>query len=198
MIDYTSIPTADWMNYEAIYDMAADRLKTGDMVVELGVWKGRSITYLMHKLMEQGKECKITCVDNFLGASRKYMKTQCAESDHPKIDAIPYNQTHFSQLVFFLASAGILDKIDIVISESDDASTAFEDDSVSFCWVDACHYDTSVTRDITAWWPKIKSGGVISGHDWHWTGVNKAVKRYFHGVAEIQSYDKQTSWWVEK
>jgi hypothetical protein len=37
-----------------------------------------------------------------------------------------------------------------------------------------------VIADIVAWYPKVKQGGVISGHDYPtWEGVKKAVNEYF-------------------
>ena len=40
----------------------------------------------------------------------------------------------------------------------------------------------SVKKDINAWFPKIKKGGVIAGHDYTWCAdVQKAVNEFFKG-----------------
>ena len=52
----------------------------------------------------------------------------------------------------------------------------FEDESVDFVFIDAGHEYDSVVKDITSWLPKIKKGGIISGHDYfNPCGVKQAV-----------------------
>ena len=64
--------------------------------------------------------------------------------------------------------------------ESLDAASEFEDGSLDFVFIDASHDYENVIADIVAWYPKVKEGGVISGHDYPtWEGVKKAVNEYF-------------------
>lgn len=66
-----------------------------------------------------------------------------------------------------------------------DAVKDFEDGSLDFVYIDANHEDPYVTDDITEWSKKVKSGGVVSGHDyarvrsieWRYAVVD-AVNRY--------------------
>jgi len=51
-----------------------------------------------------------------------------------------------------------------------------EDNSLDFVFIDADHSYESVKKDIIAWVPKLKPGGLLSGHDIHLEGVLKAVK----------------------
>jgi hypothetical protein len=41
----------------------------------------------------------------------------------------------------------------------------FEDKSVDFVYIDACHQYESVKTDIRCWFPKVVAGGIIAGHD---------------------------------
>ncbi len=34
-------------------------------------------------------------------------------------------------------------------------------------------------EDIDVWYGKVKSDGIICGHDWHWPSVYEAVNRRF-------------------
>ena len=54
---------------------------------------------------------------------------------------------------------------------------SFEDESIDFIYIDGEHTYESVKRDISLYLPKIKNGGIISGHDYHdvWPGVVQAV-----------------------
>jgi hypothetical protein len=49
---------------------------------------------------------------------------------------------------------------------SKDAIKIFEDQSLDFIYIDANHTYESVKEDIELWYPKIKIGGMISGHDY--------------------------------
>lgn len=45
------------------------------------------------------------------------------------------------------------------------ASGLIEDGSLDFVFVDGDHSYEAVKADIAAWWPKVRRGGVLSGHD---------------------------------
>jgi|2_EtaG_2_1085320.scaffolds.fasta_scaffold14666_2 hypothetical protein len=69
-------------------------------------------------------------------------------------------------------------KVKIIKDYSVSASKKFEDETIDFVYVDACHKYTCVIDDITNWFPKIKSGGYIGGDDYcvqEELGVVKAV-----------------------
>ncbi len=46
-----------------------------------------------------------------------------------------------------------------------EAMKRFEDNSIDFCYIDANHEDPYITIDIEGWYKKVKSGGIVSGHD---------------------------------
>ena len=50
--------------------------------------------------------------------------------------------------------------------KSVDAAKDFEDGSLDAVYIDAEHDEDSVREDIRAWRPKIKPGGLLSGHDY--------------------------------
>ncbi|MEI7631368.1 MAG: class I SAM-dependent methyltransferase [Actinomycetes bacterium] len=47
-----------------------------------------------------------------------------------------------------------------------EAALLIESDSLDFAYLDARHDQLSVQRDIADWWPKIRSGGILAGHDY--------------------------------
>jgi len=49
---------------------------------------------------------------------------------------------------------------------SKDVSETFSDDSLDFVYIDAAHSEKSCFEDLCLWWPKVKVGGVFSGHDY--------------------------------
>lgn len=51
--------------------------------------------------------------------------------------------------------------------------------SLDFCFIDASHDYESVIKDLNAWGPKVRKGGMLCGHDVHWPGVIEALKELY-------------------
>lgn len=71
-----------------------------------------------------------------------------------------------------------------------------DDGSLDFVFIDADHGYESVKKDIAAWAPKLKPGGLLSGHDIHTEGVLRAVKELVPnyikvGVGNVWFYKKE-------
>ena len=45
------------------------------------------------------------------------------------------------------------------------AASDFEDNTLDFVYVDARHDYAGALEDMVAWWPKLKDGGLMAGHD---------------------------------
>jgi hypothetical protein len=53
-------------------------------------------------------------------------------------------------------------------------------DQIDVAYIDSSHDTASVLRDLQQWWPRIRPGGLLSGHDylddWRWsTDINQGV-----------------------
>jgi hypothetical protein len=57
--------------------------------------------------------------------------------------------------------------VDIIVNLSVEAAKQFEDGYFDFVYIDANHTYESVTADLNAWYPKVREGGMIAGHDYH-------------------------------
>ena len=49
---------------------------------------------------------------------------------------------------------------------SEQAAFAMPDNTLDFCYIDADHRYEAAKQDIELWLPKVKSGGIICGHDY--------------------------------
>jgi len=56
--------------------------------------------------------------------------------------------------------------VEIVYSKSMDAVKQFADGSLDFVYIDANHEFPYVAEDLFYWSKKVKSGGIVSGHDY--------------------------------
>jgi predicted O-methyltransferase YrrM len=59
-----------------------------------------------------------------------------------------------------------------------EAAELVEDGSLDFIYIDALHDFKNVYADMKAWYPKLRDGGLFSGHDWTHLGVTMAVDRF--------------------
>lgn len=154
-----------WFDYPNFYQWISQ--KNFKTLVEVGVWKGHSISFLARKIKELNYGAKIYAVDLFEDAiSEDWNKN--LKNEISLISDI-YNRV--------LENNEVRDMITDLKGLSWEMADHFEDNSVDFVFIDAGHEYESVVKDIKAWLPKIKSGGIISGHDFYNApGVNKAVK----------------------
>lgn len=60
---------------------------------------------------------------------------------------------------------------------SQNALKRFADNSLDFVYIDANHEDPFITQDIEGWSQKVKSSGIVSGHDYV-SSVKTAVDKY--------------------
>lgn len=66
-------------------------------------------------------------------------------------------------------------RVRIIRAPSLDAAKLVEDGSLDFVFIDASHTYEDCKADIAAWTPKVRSGGFVSGHDYEWPTVKRAV-----------------------
>lgn len=82
-------------------------------------------------------------------------------------------------------------------------SAASELPDLDFAYIDAAHDAASVRSDIATWWPKIKPGGVMGGHDFNngtfpeHGGVIEAVVE-FVTANSLKLNVELSDWWVMK
>lgn len=64
------------------------------------------------------------------------------------------------------------DQFIITQGSSVEVSKTIEDESLDWIYIDADHSKEAVKADYEAWFPKVRKGGIISGHDY---GVNDCI-----------------------
>ena len=72
-------------------------------------------------------------------------------------------------------------QLKVVKMTSEYASTIFPDGYFDMVFIDANHFYKYVHADIGFWMPKVRKGGIISGHDYggRHKGVKEAVDEWF-------------------
>lgn len=75
-------------------------------------------------------------------------------------------------------------------------------DGIDFLHIDGRHEFDFVMQDIILWAPKVRAGGIVACHDYHLTGVKRAVEAYTlaHDIRPwFALKDRQpTAFWVSR
>jgi hypothetical protein len=84
---------------------------------------------------------------------------------------------------------------------SAEAAKDFGDGTVDFVYLDGCHRYESVKEDVGLWWPKVKVGGVLAGHDFLSGqadlisgGVQSAVMSEFDDIGLVPEIKQDDPW----
>lgn len=97
-------------------------------------------------------------------------------------------------------------RADIRRGLSVDIAKQIADNSLDFIYIDAGHEYKDVISDLEAWYPKVREGGLISGHDYldEQIGLNKfevkkAVNNFVADGTVIHStHEEYPSWFFKK
>jgi hypothetical protein len=83
---------------------------------------------------------------------------------------------------------------------SEQAAKYVPDGSLDFIFVDGNHTYPAVLLDMRTWYPKVKTGGIITGHDWGKRGVVDAVNKFREemGITEPIHRAKNSAWYFYK
>lgn len=120
---------------------------------EIGVQRGHNAK----QILSQWNGQKFYLVDLWVGRSARF---------YPNIIS------HFSKI----------SNVKIIKSSSIEASKMFTDSYFDWVYIDAAHDFNNVLADLVSWYPKVRSGGLIAGHDYtsrrsHW-GVRPALEAF--------------------
>lgn len=91
------------------------------------------------------------------------------------------------------------DRASLLRLNSIDASKLFKDNTLDLVFADASHDYESLINDSTAWWPKIKTGGYMCGHDYgveNFPDIKSAVQDLFKDYTI--ELDVDFTWFVRK
>ncbi|GAG94109.1 unnamed protein product [marine sediment metagenome] len=145
------------------------------MGIEIGVWRG---SYALIYLKELDIE-KVFLIDPYEDEEKKQMK-------HAHLQLKSYEN-----------------KIEWIKVRSADVANKFNDGSLDFVYIDGNHQYEFVLKDIILYYPKVKEGGLLSGHDYgksRWPGVTKAVDEFCKKNSLKLNYGggKKFDWWIWK
>ena len=120
--------------------------------VEIGVYKGDSAA----KWLKYWEGKYLFLIDPWRHQSDDYFDL-CNNSDEEQEKIYQEVVGRFSP--YYMRSQ-------IIREFSHEAVDRFSEESLDFIFIDGNHKFESVLQDVKIWWPKLKSGGVLAGHDY--------------------------------
>lgn len=155
-----------WFDFEDVYKRIVNAIPDGGQFAEVGCWMGRSLAAFHELAKASGKRISLHAVDTFKGAPANPVHAAMLEAHGGSVEKI-FREN--------MKAVGVNGELTVHPFESVLAAANFSDGSLDAAFIDADHREEFVKADIKAWLPKIKSGGILAGHDADEAGVAKAV-----------------------
>jgi len=189
-----------WFTFDKLYSEIVTKFGTFEKknyipkpatFVEIGSWMGKSSCFMAENIKAYAPHIKFYCVDIWTGSPHK-----------PEQQAIvqKHGGSIYKCFLHNMADAGVLDYVVPLQLSSLDAVSLFKEKSLDFVFVDGDHRAGACLADMNAWWPKLKSGGVLAGHDIDLIEVYEDVVKFINKntIAGIQWLHDQNCWRIDK
>lgn len=123
----------------------------GGYGVEVGTHRGEFAAHLALKW-----DCRrLYCVDNYASGY----------SDRDPVSSSDREEDYEAAKAALEGNAFICGKVRLLRTSSQDASGIFDKDALNFVYIDANHEREEFEKDLGLWFPKVKPGGILAGHD---------------------------------
>jgi len=173
-------------NYPFIQE--AVRAWKPELIIEVGSWKGQSAINFAEELKRSVPAGKILCVDTWLGALEFWEN----QKDSERYVSLHHDRGYPSVYYQFLANVLYHGLQDYVIPFPQTSLIAARwlakrGIKAGLIYIDGSHDYEDVTRDLQAYWPLLKPGGLMFGDDYDWPDVSKAVNAFPQGRFELRA-----------
>lgn len=141
-----------FFTFPNLYSEMVNKFPSNSKFVEIGCWKGKSSAYMAVEIINSCKKIEFICVDTWEGS------IEHKNGNYPELKNLyEIFKENMKPLENFYINMRMT---------SMEAVKLFEDNSLDFVFIDASHEYEDVKNDIISWLPKVKKGGVLSGHDY--------------------------------
>ncbi len=155
-----------WFNYGDLYGKILDWIPEDGLFVEVGVYAGKSLGWMAERAQLYGKKLRLVGVDLFDDLNFRH------PNPHRPLGWKEGVAAHLESCCPFL-------DVELIQGDSAESAENFPEGSLDAAFIDAGHSEARVGLDLEAWWPKIREGGLLAGHDLcrAWPGVGRALKK---------------------
>lgn len=154
----------DVIEARLLYDTAS-KLENKGVIVEIGSWCSKSLTYIVSGAMYGGFKNKIYSIDPFL-----------TSKDEPN--------GKYETFICNLKENNILDRITHIKEKSQIAGKTFED-PIEFIFIDGFHKYDAVKQDFELFYPNVIEKGFVAIHD---VGAFEGPTKLIYEYANSQTF----------
>lgn len=156
MVDISKAKLINGWMFEPDLEWIAKQASTHNKILELGAFLGRTTRAICDNTSGY-----VYTIDNW------NTPELCVDWDEISVSFVENLQDHFDT-----------NKLTLLNGNTDYVLTCrtLKDEKFDFIFIDASHEYEQVKRDIINCFNLLDSGGIISGHDFNWPGVEQAVK----------------------
>lgn len=156
-----------------LYQKMVDISQDGAVFLEIGTWIGRSTIYMGEAIKESNKNIHLYSIDSGTGSPehKEYIQR--------------YHNNVASILTHHIVEADLCSYITYIMGRSEIEVKLFADNSLDFVFIDGDHSSEAIARDINMWWPKVKEGGVLAGHDYYVSGYHTHEYIYHPDIKNV-------------
>lgn len=180
--------TADGLRADAILRRIADVEEP--VVVEVGVAGGR----LSERILAGHPGATLHMVDSYLPAPKQPQRYRESGDVHATFDVAHQQRT---RRIAAARVRAFRERARIWVLDSLHAARRFDDESLDLVFLDADHTYEGVTEDLRAWWPKVRRGGWLGGHDYGGWALVHGRRRYFGVERAVDEAADALGWTVE-
>ena len=172
-----------WFNYKEFYTFISEQ-ENFRTFAEVGVWKGHAISFLASQLSD--RDIEIYGIDLWADRTNNEHYSHLTDADE-QLSNIQRMYEHN------LEQTNTRHLIEDIKGCSWEVADQFEDGYFDFVYIDAAHDYSSVIKDIEAWKPKVKKGGIFAGHDYE---EKNNVVRAVHELLEDINIWPPCVWYI--
>lgn len=162
---------------------------TGTTGAEVGVWTGD----LSDAILSYIKPQKLYLIDAW-AAYPDYIK---------ELKSRNFNGEYLRQTKWDDMYRGVCNRfkenklVHIIRNMSGEEILGVDDEELDWAYIDASHVEKYVYKDLITWWPKIKSGGTLCGHDFLFPGIPLALAKFSRRM-NLTVWPCGNDWWIDK
>jgi len=173
-----------WFTAIDLYKFMVNNCPNNSCFVEIGAFLGCSTAFMAVEIINSGKIIKFDVVDTWEG-SPDLMNEEVI------VKGILYDE-------FIRNMIPVRDFINPIRMTSEEASKLYENNSLEFVYIDGNHEYEAFSLDVRCWFPKVKYGGYIGGHDFNYNSVKRGVEEYFLNLNCEKLEFEEVSWLYKK
>ena len=165
--------------WEIALDLLQESGIESPLVVEIGVFRG----FFSEGILKGHSSVSLIGVDPYFGSDGTFPPEHAdAEGDSVYEEALDRYK-------------GFENRAKLLRSTSYEASLLIPDGSVEMVFIDGCHELDCITEDLDIWIPKVRSGGIVMGHDYSekWPAVMMVVNQ--KRIGQELYIGSDLTWW---